>query len=1013
VHSQRRKESNFAFVFLACLLFFASGFCAASLVATAVPDDASCTVSILDSSEHQILPENSATNSYRLLERTAYIAKVTVTNLGEESWSGIRYCIAEDTSNTQLWGSGIRCLSNTETVESSSSKDFKISFISPSAGVSKIFGAVMYRHQNLLSLPCKAIINSLKGDAALGKEYSLNEVASTISGVRNFSVSMTMENAGYYSWTSSSPTYSLYLKRNNDFFSFKPDLVASTTTIGVDTAVEPKNQKKFEFNVYSSKVELFSISITGIMKKENYFESYYSISKEISTPTPTPTLEYGASYELVDISDSSGNKISIDSESHSYRLIANTLYNANLKATNTKDSWVGPEFCLSKATSASLQWSASDLCLSSGESVEKNSNKNFRIQFTSPLAGASGTLDALMKKGATPFGPSFQITAYSVPADAALGKDPSIAEVASTISGVRNFSVSVSMENLGYYSWTSSSPVYSLNVSREVGTNYYFGPSDSATSVYWTFIGLNSGEKIAPKSKKNFVFYVYSSKTDPFTMSLYVQMNNGLNNFENKYSISKSIPAPVPSVTAIPEATPIVFPGTVTAKVYDTDSEAAISGAVLMLANTSAVIAVGASVADGSYLFENVPPGEYFVNASKDSYTYYQTPMFSITSASPSVTKLLYIKNSPDPTITPSPSPSTTPSPTPGATPSPAPSTTPSPTPGATPSPIPSATPLPTFFVPTATPTPSPVPPSNENAGSGQYGTASQSGCLDSTISQVLIDACRVKGGEMKLVMSKTNPSCVENYACVLPAATVAAQTGVPTPTLGGSFDQALKARIQAESLKFRVRIDRFSTSPSPIDENTETNSTGFINASDIITNFSCTGNSACNCWTLSNLLETYVMETYTWYSYPFQCRFKTPVKGNYSIIAYSIDSAASDEFIVSLNQNERAIITTVSQGESVPVIAVVASVVIALGMLAFGAFAFFDFLFRDAKKISSLEARKSQIVEDIKMAKYRFMKRQIDEATFRKTTAEKEKEYTLVVSQLKTLKKDIKAADQ
>jgi hypothetical protein len=151
------------------------------------------------------------------------------------------------------------------------------------------------------------------------------------------------------------------------------------------------------------------------------------------------------------------------------------------------------------------------------------------------------------------------------------------------------------------------------------------------------------------------------------------------------------------------------------------------------------------------------------------------------------------------------------------------------------------------------------------------------------------------------------------------------------------------------------------------------------------------------------------------YYHYNLSCRFAVPVNGNYSIRAADVSTGAATNYLLFelVPGQSAAVYVLAPAAESVPAIAILASVVIALGMLAFGAFALFDFMFRDVHRIAALEAQKKQILEDIKMIKYRFMKRQIDEPTLKRSMAEKEKEYTLVVSQLKTLKKDLKAAEQ
>ncbi len=219
--------------------------------------------------------------------------------------------------------------------------------------------------------------------------------------------------------------------------------------------------------------------------------------------------------------------------------------------------------------------------------------------------------------------------------------------------------------------------------------------------------------------------------------------------------------------------------------------------------------------------------------------------------------------------------------------------------------------------------------------------------------------------------------------------------------------------------------VGGYSTSPSLIAENEETTLNAVINASTTIENFTCAGPSNCTC---KNELTLDAKNKSVWYKsevadpdgnafyyyYNISCVFTVPVNGNYSVFAYDVNGDAMTNAVrFEFRPGQSPVYIIASQAEPIPPIAIAASVVIALGMLAFAGFAFFDFLFRGARKIAQLEAQKAQIVEDIKMAKYRFMKRQIGDVAFRKTVAEKEKEYTLVVSQLKTLKKDLKAAEQ
>ena len=224
--------------------------------------------------------------------------------------------------------------------------------------------------------------------------------------------------------------------------------------------------------------------------------------------------------------------------------------------------------------------------------------------------------------------------------------------------------------------------------------------------------------------------------------------------------------------------------------------------------------------------------------------------------------------------------------------------------------------------------------------------------------------------------------------------------------------------------------VGNYTTLPAVVTPSKITRLNGVVNVSKPVENFSCAGTpeSDCTCnLELVNvngrLQENDFIPDATGesgsYLYNLSCKFFPPVYGNYSIFAYDVAASTDDVKVrtntigIQLVPGQLPVVYIVAPVEPVPAIAIAASVVIALGMLAFGAFALCDLMFKSARRISQLEAQKQQAVEDIKMAKYRFMKRQIDEAAFRRTMAEKEKEYTLVVSQLKTLRKDIKDAEQ
>jgi len=325
-----------------------------------------------------------------------------------------------------------------------------------------------------------------------------------------------------------------------------------------------------------------------------------------------------------------------------------------------------------------------------------------------------------------------------------------------------------------------------------------------------------------------------------------------------------------------------------------------------------------------------------------------------------------------------------------------------------------SSTPAPTVA---ATVTPAPAVVSTSTTVPKDSVPFSQSNCPDFSANQSLYSDCIKSFGEY--VMLKDANGCTYNAICK-PNATSAS---IPSPTPNGVYSFPLSASTEQEPPAEVFGIN-YSTSPVVINMSRVTNLSGIVNTSKSVMNFSCSGPTDCVCVQKDIRVDgkpqkfefvSGATEESGYYRYNISCNFSTPVNGNYSIFAYDLAQEIPTNTIgIMLTPGQLPVVYIVApQAGSASILVVAASVVIALGMLSFAAFALFDFMFRDARKVSALEAQKAQIVEDIKMVKYRFMKRQIDEVTFRKTMAEKEKEYTLIVSQLKTLKQDLKAAEQ
>jgi len=383
----------------------------------------------------------------------------------------------------------------------------------------------------------------------------------------------------------------------------------------------------------------------------------------------------------------------------------------------------------------------------------------------------------------------------------------------------------------------------------------------------------------------------------------------------------------------------------------------------------------------GGYRFDSLITSNYTLRVSKDGYV----PMSTSNVPEPNsqgvrVDFSLSVAANATTTPTPSPSASSTP----------------------TPAPSPSA-----FSTPTPAPTYTPSVP------------ISQAGCLPFTPDSVLVFECNKSGGFYEYDRDKST-NCITGGHCSFNFTS----EPVPSPSpQAASYSLPFSSSGQKEAPAEIFGLD-YSTSPSVIVEDKVTNLTGVVNASKAAFNFSCSGPSDCACRmgkvnVNGKLQDNYFEPDATgesgFYFYNISCNFSIPVNGNYSIFAFDVDQGVqTNGVMIQFVPNQRPIVYILAPtAEPVPVVVVVASVVIALGILAFAAFSLFDFMFRDARKVAQLEAQKAQILEDIKMVKYRFMKRQIDEVTLKKTMAEKEKEYTLIVSQLKTLKRDLKDAEQ
>lgn len=197
-----------------------------------------------------------------------------------------------------------------------------------------------------------------------------------------------------------------------------------------------------------------------------------------------------------------------------------------------------------------------------------------------------------------------------------------------------------------------------------------------------------------------------------------------------------------------------------------------------------------------------------------------------------------------------------------------------------------------------------------------------------------------------------------------------------------------IPAQLSASAPSWSISLSSFYTTPNPLVGGMGANGSGVFRSTYSLSNITCDGPSACDCRLFSRQGEMQL----------FDCSFGSPVNGNYSFLVFDEaghNNSALDMVSLAPGQSAQIIVQRIVMQQPISFEVTVAVILVALAVLFYGSFKFFDWLFGNYRKVAELTSRKKEIEQEFKVLKYRFMKREIDEMSFRKAWADNEKEYT------------------
>ena len=282
----------------------------------------------------------------------------------------------------------------------------------------------------------------------------------------------------------------------------------------------------------------------------------------------------------------------------------------------------------------------------------------------------------------------------------------------------------------------------------------------------------------------------------------------------------------------------------------------------------------------------------------------------------------------------------------------------------------------------------------------GTAGIASKSDCPEYSASGTYLKSCFDNGGFIHYV--KDANSCEQYPQCFIKQLTSPGVLEVRQVLVGeaGSMNQSALMDYSQSKLSSRpdwsISLENIYTSPNPAIDGLNVSASGNFRSTFALVSIRCTGPSYCSChlFTRSGDVE------------PFECVITPPVNGSYGVYAFdelgNTNEGLGSQVVFSPGKSAQLIVQS-----TLPSWAILAVLVIAFFIIIYSVFKLFDWLFVGYRHVAALKKRKADIEDEFKMLKYRFMKREIDDTTFRKQWAERDSEYNEIKRTLSILMRE------
>ncbi|MFA6048596.1 MAG: hypothetical protein WC792_01440 [Candidatus Micrarchaeia archaeon] len=182
------------------------------------------------------------------------------------------------------------------------------------------------------------------------------------------------------------------------------------------------------------------------------------------------------------------------------------------------------------------------------------------------------------------------------------------------------------------------------------------------------------------------------------------------------------------------------------------------------------------------------------------------------------------------------------------------------------------------------------------------------------------------------------------------------------------------------------LQIQVFEANPFPVVEGADNGAFVEVRAAYKLSDkMNCTGPSDCECSLLSRTADTLVN---------YQCVFHPPVDGVYNLIAWDVNGNDNWEYVhsVKLTPGAPAVLQTALEKEKLDLILLFLSAILFIALAAAAYYAYHKISARFLR-LQRLRAKKDHLEQEQKMLKYRFMRREISDASYQKLQDAIEKE--------------------